>query len=189
MRGEKLDTCWISNELYKTQNEIYGKHINHSAQIAIPVDSLGILHKNDFDEVNPKSQLTGECHLSIEFPKNSNMPKAKIDELIQKTANYIGSFLNKETVKLIEASSSEMIERYKIALPNNRTQLKRAINSLLNIRTTEASQNRQLFTLKKPILKDWNEDLMFDKKHILDTPTIKNRTLSESIENRRSIKI
>lgn len=333
LRGEKLDACWMSNELYKTQDVIYGRHINSSTQITIPVDSLGILHKsekdgqtnhyftfkaafldnetaqtlklkpnstiqlmlpnedglektkadriiitespidaisfaqmmgkaneynlyiatcghpspsqiefinwvvqnhacevvlamdnensglrfnttiaggiqhplcdvqkdiffkidyvnnnqyvaqfNDFDEANPKTQLIGECHLSIELPKNSNRPKAKIDELIERTVNYIGSFLNKETVKLIESSSNETTERFKIALPNSRTQLKRAIDSLLNIRNTEASQNHQLFTLKKPILKDWNDDLMFGKKHILDNP----KSLSEVLNEKRA---
>lgn len=335
LRGEKLDACWMSNELYITQNEIYGKHINHLTQIAIPENSLGILHKtekdgqinhyftfktdfldnetikslklkpnstiqlmlandsglekakadrivitespidaisfaqmmgkaseynlyiatgghpspnqiqlinrivrhhacevvlamdnehaglrfnttiaggiqhplcdsqkdiffkvdyvndnqyvaqfNDFHETNPKIQLKGECHLSIEFSKNLNMPKSKIEGLIQKAVNYIGSFLNKETVKLIEANSSETTERYKIALPNNRTQLKRAIDSLLNIRTTEASQNQALFTLKKPILKDWNDDLMYGKKHVLDAPLILNEIPNEKKSQR-----
>jgi hypothetical protein len=113
-------------------------------------DNQYVAQFNDFDETNPKTQLKGECHLSIEFSKNLNMPKSKIETIIQKTVNYIGSFLNKETVKLIEASSSETTERYKIALPNNRSQLKRAIDSL----------------------KDWNDDLMFGKKHFLDTPSI-----------------
>lgn len=106
-----------------------------------------------------------ESHLKVEFPKSKESTNEKIESLVDKIIKNVGAFLDKDVVKVIERVSNQENESFKIAMPNSRRHLAKALDIVLKIRSEIAGEGKQYFSVKKPIGKDWNEDLQTKKKH------------------------
>lgn len=140
--------------------------INPSNDFSFKIDYVNNNQYLASTNASISSHLKGECHLSISFNTSDEFQKEKTDTIISQVCQYVGSFLNKDTVKLFEEISTANKQIYRIAVPNNTNQLKRAIDILLETRRTLSSLPNSLFRIQKPILKDWNDDLIFGKKQL-----------------------
>ena len=99
------------------------------------------------------------------FPKSKESANEKIESLVDKIIKNVGAFLDKDIVKVIERVSNQENASFIIALRNSRRHLTKALDILLKIRSEIASEGKQYFLVKKPITKNWNEDLQTNKKH------------------------
>jgi hypothetical protein len=106
-----------------------------------------------------------ESHLKVVFPKSKELTNEKIESLVDKIIKNVGAFLDKDVVKVIERVSNQENESFKIAIPNSRRHLTKALDILLKIRSEIAGEGKEYFLVKKPITKNWNEDLQTKKKH------------------------
>lgn len=106
-----------------------------------------------------------ESHLVVVFPISKESTSEKIESLVDKIIKNVGAFLDKDVVKVIERVSNHENESFTIAIPNSRRHLTKALDILLKIRSEIAGEGKHFFLVKKPISKDWNEDLQTNKKH------------------------
>lgn len=139
---------------------------------------------NNNQNVEEKNEFKRtESHLKIEFPKNKELTTEKIEYLVDKITKNVGAFLDKDVVKVIERNATPQIETFKIAMPNSRRHLAKALDTVLKIRAEVAGNGKQCFLVKKPIEKDWNEDLVTKKKHPVGISVLNNvKALEESKE-------
>ncbi|AFK05601.1 hypothetical protein Emtol_0334 (plasmid) [Emticicia oligotrophica DSM 17448] len=133
------------------------------------------------DETNEFKRT--ESHLKIEFQKNKDLTIEKIEAFVNKITKNVGAFLDKDVVKVIERNTNHQTESFKISMPNSRRHLSKALDTVLKIRAEIAGKGNDLFFVKKPIEKDWNEDLMTKKKHPVGISSLHTvKTLEESNE-------
>jgi hypothetical protein len=140
----------LQHPLLKTENDIKFR--------------IDYVNNNQNEEETNTFKKT-ESHLKVEFPKTKKSTNEKIESLIDRIIKNVGAFLDKDVVKVIERVSNQENESFKIAMPNSRRHLAKALDVLLKIRSEVAGEGKQYFSVKKPIGKDWNEDLQTKKKH------------------------